>query len=152
MGWRGRSRWGCTVPTKAGKENKPATEGHIVKAASWSDLEMAKGSSVEPPAVVSVKTKLVPADYIESLLQRPLRRPKPRSESFFERFPELRETTLAHSAQINALVDVQEDMLRQHRNKGYAKVGWNATKMASRGCSFFPRKKLSVSRVISVML
>lgn len=105
------------------ENNKAATEGGIVKAASWSDLEMAKGSSVEPPAVVSVKTKLVPADYIESLLQRPLRRPKPRSESFFERFPELRETTLAHSAQINALVDVQEDMLRQHHNKGYAKVG-----------------------------
>ena len=81
--------------------------------------------TIKPRArVVAVRTERVPDYYIRFLLKRgPLRRPRPDREGFLERHPELRETILATDRQINLLRDVQEDMLRQHAEKGFAVVG-----------------------------
>nr|CAB3466738.1 unnamed protein product [Digitaria exilis] len=92
------------------------------------------------PATVSVGTEIVPRSYIDFLLSRPIRRPSPKSESFYERYPYLREA----DARFNLVVDLQLDMLKQYHAKGFAKVGveaWSATTMASGGSLFFFLKK-----------
>lgn len=65
----------------------------------------------------------MPDHYIQHILKRPLRRPSIKPESFYEHFPRLRKIDEASDAKINAFVDVQQDMLKQYRAKGFAKIG-----------------------------
>ncbi|CAO2149884.1 unnamed protein product [Urochloa humidicola] len=109
-----------------GGEAKPAAtvEDEIkLLLASSIDLESEdEGEEAELPKVLDTMYEEVPFASIQRLLNRPPRRPRCLPEGFFERFPKLRQTTLAADSQINLLADVQEDILEQYHAKGNAVV------------------------------
>ncbi|CAL4986300.1 unnamed protein product [Urochloa decumbens] len=86
-----------------------------------SESEDEEGEEAEPKVLATVYEE-VPFSSIQRLLDHPPRRPRCPPEGFFERFPELRETTLAANSRINLLVDVKEDILKQYHAEGKAVV------------------------------
>ena len=72
------------------------------------------------PAVALVTKERVPEAYIMRIKTRPLRKMRPLRDSIGAGNPEVRERFLGTNAHIDYLVDLEQDCLRQHAEKGYA--------------------------------
>ena len=97
---------------------------NIVKPAAAKEEE--RKAAVEP-AVALVTKERVPEAYIMRIKTRPLRKMRPLRDSIGAGNPEVRERFLATNAHIDYLVDLEQDCLRQHAEKGYAEIGVDYT-------------------------
>jgi hypothetical protein len=102
-----------------------------MKLAVAGNKEMVTGSSMEPVAkedkrepTEGIRIIRLPDWYIKKIKNSRLqRRPSPLPLDFLDYSPKLREMVLALRAANKAHVDLEEDILRQLNEKGYAEVG-----------------------------
>lgn len=83
------------------------------------------------PTGAMITKELVPDVIVERLKKRrPLHKLPPIDDDFSDGyiiFPELRKGYLSNMARWNYLVDLQEDVVKQHAEKGFAEVGVDFT-------------------------
>ena len=138
--------------TKAELANKKAAGTGMVKAASWSDFgtcgtkpaagnKTAPGSEPGPKeerkaetAVAMITKETVPDSFIDRIKTRPSPKLPPLSQEeielyseFFPEEPEAIALELENITRWNYFVDLEQDCLRQHAEKGYAEVGVDYT-------------------------
>ena len=98
---------------------------NIVKPAAAKEEE--RKAAAEPAVALATKLERVPEAYIMRIKTRPLRKMRPLRDSIGAGNPEVRERFLATNAHIDYLVDLEQDCLRQHAEKGYAEIGVDYT-------------------------
>jgi hypothetical protein len=86
-----------------------------------------EGRMAAEPALALVTKERVPEAYITRIKTRPLRKMRPLRDSIGAGNPEARERFLATNAHIDYLVDLEQDCLRQHAERGYAEIGVDYT-------------------------
>ncbi|CAN6363553.1 unnamed protein product [Urochloa humidicola] len=132
----------AAVGNKAAAEPNPAAK---VKG----NAKTKRVAGKPKPKVVAIKTEMLCDDYVQWLRKNPIKRLKPLSESFFKRIPKEPESFTATSAMINKIVDVNEDILNQYDEKGYAIVGVEVLDNGrTRLCSLSEEEKAAAAAMI----
>jgi hypothetical protein len=121
--------------TKAEVGNKEAAGPGMVTEASWINFVFLTKppAGIErkaEPTVAMITKETVPDSFIDILKKRPLFKKLPpvnETSHLYSRFPELRDIHLSGTARRNYCIDLHEDVLRQHKLKGFAEVGVDFT-------------------------
>jgi hypothetical protein len=121
--------------TKDELGNKEAAGPGMVTEASWINFVFLTKppAGIErkaEPTVAMITKETVPDSFIDILKKRPLFKKLPpvnETSHLYSRFPELRDIHLSGTARRNYCIDLHEDVLRQHKLKGFAEVGVDFT-------------------------
>jgi hypothetical protein len=122
--------------TKAEVGNKEAAGPGVVTEVSWIEFvfpvkqPVGRERKAEPTGAMITK-EMVPDSFIYRLKKRPVFKRLPSINDdisdVYLMFPKMREGYLGNMARWNYLIDLHEDVLRQHAEKGFAEVGVDFT-------------------------